>query len=80
MGIAPHLLPPRPPDLLAEGGRGLFMIWTLMNSVYVAGGSGAHLVMVKELFPKRAEPRTAVAMGSLVAPTTPPCLSLQGWR
>ena len=51
VGIAPHLLPPRPPDLLAESGRGLFMIWTLMNMVCLAGESGTDLVMVKELFP-----------------------------
>lgn len=45
-------LPPRPPSLLAESGRGLFMIWTLMNSVRLVDSPGTHLVMVKELFPK----------------------------
>ena len=26
-------IPPKPPNLAAEGGRGLFMIWSLMSSV-----------------------------------------------
>jgi anti-sigma regulatory factor (Ser/Thr protein kinase) len=44
-------IPPRPPSLQGEGGRGLFMIYALMSSVRLAPGSGTHLVMVKELFP-----------------------------
>ena len=44
-------IPPRPPDLTAEGGRGLFMIWSLMSSVRLVPGGGTHLVMVKELYP-----------------------------
>jgi anti-sigma regulatory factor (Ser/Thr protein kinase) len=52
VGIDPEVhLPPRPPSLLAEGGRGLFMIWTLMNSVRLVDSPGTHLVMIKELFP-----------------------------
>ena len=47
-------IPPRPPSLTAEGGRGLFMNWSLMNSVVLTRGSGTHLVMVKELFPPRS--------------------------
>jgi serine/threonine-protein kinase RsbW len=46
-------IPPRPPSLAAESGRGLFMIWSLMSSVQLAPGSGTHLIMVKELFPPR---------------------------
>jgi anti-sigma regulatory factor (Ser/Thr protein kinase) len=52
VGIAPGLLPPRPPELLAESGRGLYMIWTLMNMVCLVGEHGTHMVMMKELFPK----------------------------
>ena len=44
-------IPPKPPNLGAEGGRGLFMIWSLMSSVRLAHSSGTHLVMVKELYP-----------------------------
>ena len=43
-------IPPRPPSLTAESGRGLFMIWSLMSSVRLAQGGGTHLVMVKELY------------------------------
>ena len=51
-GIDPGVaIPPRPPSLSAEGGRGLFMIWSLMNSVTISCGCGTHVVMVKELFP-----------------------------
>ncbi len=51
-GIDPSVaIPPRPPGLTAEGGRGLFMIWSLMSSVRLAHASGTHLVMVKELYP-----------------------------
>ena len=46
-------IPPRPPSLSAEGGRGLFVIWSLMSSVEFTHSSGTHLVMVKELFPPR---------------------------
>jgi anti-sigma regulatory factor (Ser/Thr protein kinase) len=46
-------IPPRPPGLTAEKGRGLFMIWSLMSSVQFDHGGGTHLVMVKELFPAR---------------------------
>jgi anti-sigma regulatory factor (Ser/Thr protein kinase) len=54
-GIDPQVaIPPRPPSLTAEGGRGLFMIWSLMNSVVLVPSSGTHLVMVKELFPPRS--------------------------
>ena len=54
-GIDPGVvIPPRPPGLSAEGGRGLFMIWSLMNSVTITHGSGTRLVMVKELFPPRS--------------------------
>ena len=52
-------LPPRPPSLLAEGGRGLFMIWTLMNSVRLVDSRGTHLVMIKELFPREPTGRAA---------------------
>ena len=53
-GIDPSvLIPPKPPSLTAERGRGLFMIWSLMSSVQFAQGGGTHLVMVKELFPAR---------------------------
>ncbi|HUK78408.1 MAG TPA: ATP-binding protein [Thermoleophilia bacterium] len=52
-------LPPRPPSLLAEGGRGLFMIWTLMNSVRLVDSPGTHLVMVKDLFPNDLAGRAA---------------------
>ena len=44
-------IPPKPPNLAAESGRGLFMIWSLMSSVQLAHCSGTHLVMVKELYP-----------------------------
>ena len=44
-------IPPKPPGLTAESGRGLFIIWSLMNSVVLTHGSGTHMVMVKELFP-----------------------------
>jgi anti-sigma regulatory factor (Ser/Thr protein kinase) len=44
-------LPPKPPNLTAESGRGLFMIWSLMSSVQLANCSGTHLVTVKELYP-----------------------------
>lgn len=47
------VLPPHPPGLTAERGRGLFMIWSLMSSVRLLPGSGTHLVMVKELYPSR---------------------------
>ena len=47
-------IPPRPPSLNAEGGRGLSMIWSLMSSVSLTHGSGTHVVMVKELFPPRS--------------------------
>ncbi len=54
-GIAASVvLPPRPPSLTAEGGRGLYMIWSLMSSVRLADSGGTHLVMVKELFPRSA--------------------------
>jgi anti-sigma regulatory factor (Ser/Thr protein kinase) len=54
-GIDPSVaIPPRPPGLMAEGGRGLFMIWSLMSSVRLAHSDGTHLVMVKELYPHRA--------------------------
>jgi len=46
-------IPPEPPALSAEGGRGLFMIWSLMSSVRFGRSSGMHLIMVKELFPAR---------------------------
>lgn len=46
------VLPPKPPSLAAEGGRGLYMIWSLMSSVRLGQSRGTHLVMVKELFPK----------------------------
>jgi anti-sigma regulatory factor (Ser/Thr protein kinase) len=46
-------IPPGPPSLAAEGGRGLFMIWSLMSSVRLTSCSGTHLVMIKELFPPR---------------------------
>ena len=46
------VVPPRAAGLSAEGGRGLFMIWSLMSSVQVAHHTGTHLVMIKELFPK----------------------------
>jgi anti-sigma regulatory factor (Ser/Thr protein kinase) len=50
-GIDPRIpLPPGPPSLAAEGGRGLYMIWSLMSSVRLNPGNGTHLVMVKELF------------------------------
>jgi anti-sigma regulatory factor (Ser/Thr protein kinase) len=53
-GIDPVVaIPPRPPSLAAEGGRGLFMIWSLMSSVTLTHGGGTHLLMVKELFPPR---------------------------
>jgi anti-sigma regulatory factor (Ser/Thr protein kinase) len=53
-GIASGVaIPPRPPNLAAESGRGLFMIWSLMNSVVFTHRSGTHLEMVKELFPPR---------------------------
>ena len=52
-GIDPRVVvPPRAAGLSAEGGRGLFMIWSLMSSVQVAHHTGTHLVMIKELFPK----------------------------
>ena len=44
-------IPPGPPNLTAEGGRGLFMIWSLMSTVQLVDGRGTHLVMVKELYP-----------------------------
>jgi anti-sigma regulatory factor (Ser/Thr protein kinase) len=47
-------IPPKPPSLTAEKGRGLFMIWSLMSSVRFSHSSGTHLVMVKELFPARS--------------------------
>ena len=51
-GIGPGVsIPPKPPSLTAEEGRGLFMIWSLMSSVRFGHSSGTHLVMVKELFP-----------------------------
>ncbi len=54
-GIGPGVaLPPRPPKLTDEGGRGLFMIWSLMSSVEFVAGPGTHLVMLKELYPRRA--------------------------
>ena len=54
-GIDPQVvIPPRPPGVTAECGRGLFMIWSLMSSVVLTHGSGTHLVMVKELFPPRS--------------------------
>jgi serine/threonine-protein kinase RsbW len=61
VGIDPAVvhLPPRQPSLLAEGGRGLFMIWTLMNSVRLVDSPGTHLVMVKELFPRDLTDKTA---------------------
>jgi anti-sigma regulatory factor (Ser/Thr protein kinase) len=43
-------IPPKPPSLTAEKGRGLFMIWSLMSSVQFGRSSGTHLVVVKELF------------------------------
>ena len=53
-GIGPGVaLPPRPPRLADEGGRGLFMIWSLMSSVEFLPGPGTHLVMFKELYPRR---------------------------
>lgn len=54
-GIGPNVaLPPRPPRLTDEGGRGLFMIWSLMSSVEFVPGPGTHLVMRKELYPRHA--------------------------
>ena len=51
-GIDPRIpLPPGPPSLAAEGGRGLYMIWSLMSSARLNPSKGTHLVMVKELFP-----------------------------
>ena len=50
-GIDPRVpIPPGPPSLTAEGGRGLYMIWSLMSSARLNPGRGTHLVMVKELF------------------------------
>ena len=54
-GIDPAVvIPPLPPSLSAEGGRGLYMIWSLMSSVRLGRSGGTHLVMVKELFPPSA--------------------------
>jgi anti-sigma regulatory factor (Ser/Thr protein kinase) len=54
-GIGPGVaIPPRPPGLTDEGGRGLFMIWSLMSSVEFVPGPGTHLVMIKELYPRQA--------------------------
>ena len=51
-GIDPSVaIPPRPPGLSSEGGRGLFMIWSLMSSVRLGHSSGTHLVMVKDSHP-----------------------------
>ncbi len=51
-GIDPRVaIPPKPPGLSSEGGRGLFMIWSLMSSVRLGHSSGTHLVMVKDLHP-----------------------------
>jgi anti-sigma regulatory factor (Ser/Thr protein kinase) len=51
-GIDPAVkVPPPAPGPLVEGGRGLFLIWSLMSSVWLGHHSGVHLVMVKELFP-----------------------------
>jgi serine/threonine-protein kinase RsbW len=53
VGFDPRVvIPPRPAGLAAEGGRGLFIIWSLMSSVRLAHHSGTHLVMIKELFPR----------------------------
>ena len=52
-GIDPGVaIPPKPPGLAAESGRGLFIIWSLMSSVRLERGSGTHLVMVKDLYPR----------------------------
>jgi anti-sigma regulatory factor (Ser/Thr protein kinase) len=54
-GMGPGVsLPPKPPGLTDERGRGLFMIWSLMSSVQFGDSSGTHLVMIKELFPARS--------------------------
>ena len=53
IGLDPGVpIPPRPPSVQSEGGRGLYMIWSLMSEVRVAVGSGTHLTMVKRLFPQ----------------------------
>lgn len=52
-GIDPSVtIPPPPPSVMAEGGRGLFLIWSLMSSVRLGHSRGTHLIMVKELFPR----------------------------
>lgn len=52
IGIDPRVaIPPGPPCLGTEGGRGLFMIWSLMSDVQVACDRGTRLMMVKRLFP-----------------------------
>jgi Anti-sigma regulatory factor (Ser/Thr protein kinase) len=51
-GMDPRVaIPPEPPRLTAEGGRGLFMIWSLMSSVQLVHANGTRLVMIKELYP-----------------------------